>query len=66
MSLRSRLRDWWRGYTNDDLRSLGEKMKTSRVAPEGSVVELTRAEAKALWHVSPEVYLQTAIRRPME
>jgi hypothetical protein len=54
--IRTRLRDWWRGFTTDDLISLNAKLYT--VVPPGSVIELTRAEhAAMLWALKNEVDL---------
>lgn len=39
-------RDWFRGYTDDDMRSLMAKMEAEHAS--GSIIELTAAEYRAL------------------
>jgi hypothetical protein len=39
------LRDWWRGYSDADLRSLYWKL--DEVAPAGSIIQLTNREYAA-------------------
>lgn len=46
MSIRTKLGDWWRGYTNEDLLSLSEKLRDKREP--GAIVPLTQREWNAL------------------
>jgi uncharacterized protein YbjT (DUF2867 family) len=43
--LRIWLRDWWRGYTDDDIRTLAAKLREPR--PPGGTVPLTSREWRA-------------------
>jgi hypothetical protein len=41
-----RLRDWWRGYSQEDVRSLMEKLHTP--SKSGALIPLTKREHAAL------------------
>ena len=42
MNLRIRIRDWWRGYTNDDIASVMRKIEGPHKP--GAVIHFTSAE----------------------
>ena len=57
MNIRTRLRDWWRGYTDADIASAAEK--AGRMCRTGEWVGVTHEEMKAIQHgalrVRPDV-----------
>lgn len=44
----TRLRDWWRGYTDADVDSLQTKWAEAQAKPAGHLIRLTAGEDKAL------------------
>lgn len=48
MRLATKLRDWWRGYSDGDVVSLRTKWQHAQAERPGAVVMLTTAEHKAL------------------
>lgn len=48
MSMRKRIRDWWRGYSDADIESLREKMIASSLKYPGAITPVTPVEMKAL------------------
>lgn len=59
-NLRIRLRDWWRGYTDEDLLSVVKKLRAPLVEP-NDVIELTDGEMTAVLS-DPRVYRVTPAR----
>lgn len=59
MSIRIRIRDWWRGYTNDDVASA--MRKTEGPHKPGAIIPFTSAEHRA-WRA----IIMDRVKRDME